>query len=108
LIDDFKPAIIKVRAIHSKNPFIVRNKPPLMPEEKYKKKSLDGYLMLKLANTELPSEVITIDVSERNINNIEDENFSFFNNLIELNASHNHLRLYPTFSKFENLEVLNL
>lgn len=79
-----------------------------MPEEKYKKKSLDGYLMLKLAKTELPSEVVTIDVSERNINNIEDENFTFFNNLIELNLSHNHLKLYPTFSRFENLEVLNL
>ena len=62
-----------------------------MPEEKYKKKALDGYLMLKLAKTELPSEVVTLDVSERNIHSVEDENFSFFNSLIELNASHNHL-----------------
>ena len=62
-----------------------------MPEGKYQKKTLDGYLMLKQAKTELPSEVITLDVSERNIHAVEDENFSFFNNLIELNASHNHL-----------------
>jgi hypothetical protein len=56
-----------MRAIHSKNPFIVRNKPPLMPEEKYRKKVLDGYLMLKLSKTELPQEVVTLNASERNI-----------------------------------------
>jgi hypothetical protein len=80
-----------MRAIHSKNPFIVRNKPPLMPEEKYRKKVLDGYLMLKLSKTELPQEVVTLIASERNIQQIEDESFSFFSNLIELDLSHNHL-----------------
>ena len=52
---------------------------------------LDGYLILKLAKTELPSEVITINASERNIDKIEDDNFAFFTNLIEINLSNNHL-----------------
>jgi Leucine-rich repeat (LRR) protein len=86
----------------------VRNKPPLLPEEKYKKKVLDGYLMLKLANTQLPQEVITLDCSERNITSIEEDNFSFFNNLLELNLSNNCLQLSPAFARFENLEILNL
>jgi hypothetical protein len=80
-----------MRAIHSKNPFIVLNKPPLMPEEKYSKKVLDGYLMLKLSKTELPQEVITLNASEKNIHSIEDESFAFFSNLIELDLSHNHI-----------------
>lgn len=52
---------------------------------------MDGYLILKLAKTELPNEVVKIDVSERNLVDVEDDNFTFFSYLIEINASHNHL-----------------
>jgi hypothetical protein len=34
-----------------------------MPEEKYKPKTLDGYLILKMSNTQLPIEVVTLNVS---------------------------------------------
>jgi len=44
-----------------------------------------------MAKTELPSEVVTLDLSEKNITGIEDENFGFFGNLIMLNLSNNHL-----------------
>ena len=46
-----------------------------MPEEKYKPKTLDGYLILKISKTQLPIEVVTIDASQKNIKNIDDENF---------------------------------
>ena len=52
--------------------------------------------------------MVTLNLIEKNINKIDDENFQYFSNLIELNLSHNHLTLSQSFAKFENLEVLNL
>ena len=46
-----------------------------MPEEKYKQKTLDGYFILKVSKTQLPSEVVNLDLAEKNINKIEDDNF---------------------------------
>ena len=46
LIERFRPNIIKLRAVHSKNPFVIEKRKPLMPEEKYKPKVLDGYFIL--------------------------------------------------------------
>ena len=108
MIDGFRPPIIKLRAVHSKNPFLVQKIKPLMPEERYKPKTLDGYYILKACKTQLPSEVVTLELSEKNINKVEDENFQYFSNLLQLNISHNHLQFTASFSKFENLEVLNM
>jgi hypothetical protein len=46
-----------------------------MPEEKYKPKTLDGYYILKESKTQLPSEVIKLNLTEKNITKIDDENF---------------------------------
>ena len=108
MVDKFKPSLIKLRAVHSKNPYFIKPHIPLMPEERFKPRTLNGFFILKMSKTQLPSEVVTLDLSEQNINKIDEENFQFFSNLIELNLSHNHLSISPVLSRFENLEVLNL
>ncbi len=52
--------------------------------------------------------MVTLDASQKNIKTIDDENFQYFSNLIEINLSHNHLKFSQSFAKFENLEKLNL
>jgi len=108
LIERFRPQIVKLRAVHSKNPFTVQKLKPLMPEERYRPRVLDGYFILKESKAQLPSEVVTLNVAEKNITKLDDENFQYFSSLIEVNISHNHLQLSNSFSKFENLEVLNM
>lgn len=75
LVDKFRPPLIKLRAVHSKNPYFIKPHIPLMPEEKFKPRTLSGFFILKISQTQLPSEVITLDASQQNITQIDDDNF---------------------------------
>jgi hypothetical protein len=59
----FLPKIRKIRAVHSKDPFKIKCKPPLPPELKYKPKKLNGFNFLKMTKSELPHEIIKANLS---------------------------------------------
>ncbi|CAF0977868.1 unnamed protein product [Brachionus calyciflorus] len=75
---------------NSKNPFL-----------------LDGFFLMQLFCVEDPLDLSIADVSDKNLNQIKEDDMLLFENLTEINANENSLN-FESFCKFPNLQILNL
>ncbi|XP_028322224.1 X-ray radiation resistance-associated protein 1 isoform X2 [Gouania willdenowi] len=69
--------------------------------------TLDRLLLLQLHCVDKPSDLCSVDVSERKLNAVKREDFIVFDNVTSINASVNSLSL-GSFNSFVSLRKLNL
>ncbi|RVE63780.1 hypothetical protein OJAV_G00139510 [Oryzias javanicus] len=69
--------------------------------------TLDALFLLQLHHVDDPSQICSIDISERKLNSVKPEDFQVFQNIAYIDASINSLSLGP-FSCFPSLRELNL
>ncbi|XP_039601561.1 X-ray radiation resistance-associated protein 1 [Polypterus senegalus] len=68
---------------------------------------LNGNFLMKLHCVEDPSDLCSVNISDKNLSVTEEEEFGVFNNIAYINAIGNNLNLAP-FRKFPNLRELEL
>ena len=56
-------------------------------------KLLDGFLIIETCHVDLPHEVVRVQLSGQNIEDVAEEDLKYFNNLAFLNLSDNKIRL---------------
>ncbi|KAM7374265.1 hypothetical protein PAMP_006933 [Pampus punctatissimus] len=69
--------------------------------------TLDGPFLLQLHCVDKPSELCSVDISDRKLNSVKPEDFKVFDNVAYMDASINSLSL-GSFSSFVSLRELNL
>jgi Zn-finger protein len=52
---------------------------------------MDGFYIMKMSKCEVPHEVIKLKLVGKNIHEVVNEDLKFFNNLIDLDLSENHI-----------------
>lgn len=92
--------------LHTKNPF--KTKVYLIPDDSVMKvKKLDGFLLLKVTNNDMPHEIIRANLSRLRIIECSPDDFRYFINLEELNISENQL-LIEQLTTFPSLIKLSM
>jgi len=93
-----------LKQTNNKNQF-VRKSPHVTKERKTK--DLTGYYIVKNCHADTPDDICILNLSGKNLNSIENEDFSLFKNVVRIDASDNLLTL-ESFKTFPNLKHLEL
>lgn len=78
------------KVVHSKNPYKPKREKVSL-DVKLKEGMLDGIRILKIANCELPEEVLKLDLSGRGYQSVYKNDLKYFTNILEMDITDNRL-----------------